>query len=145
MDECQQGANEDQIQRLELQIGHKLPIDYREYLTRHNGQSFKYRSFFVPACQAEVNLDVLLGVEVDNNLLDSWKQFGQSIPSYLLAIGFDPGGNVILLKLTTGEVFYWDSELFFDQSSEELNTYFVAPSFSDFVNGLQCRREAQND
>jgi len=61
-----------------------------------------------------------------------------------MAIGDDPGGNAILLGVQEaylGVVYFWDHEQIDDSSFSKIdscsNAYFLAASFSDFLNILQ--------
>lgn len=56
-----------------------------------------------------------------------------------LVIGRDPAGHQILY-VTAGEdkgVYYWDTNHFFAQSSEQGNAYFVADDFTTFCQALR--------
>lgn len=56
-----------------------------------------------------------------------------------LIIGDDPGSGLIVLITDTENhgVYYWDRSFYFPESSEEENTYKIAGSFKEFINGLR--------
>jgi hypothetical protein len=47
----------------------------------------------------------------------------------------------MLLLINDGSdngVYYWDDSYSFEESDDDCNTYFIADSFSDFVNSLKA-------
>jgi hypothetical protein len=66
--------------------------------------------------------------------------YKERIPSNLLPIAEDPFGNLVLLDIgvkSYGAIYFWDHENENpDGDSWRDNVSYIAPSFTDFVNGL---------
>jgi cell wall assembly regulator SMI1 len=131
------GASESQINKIELRLQHTLPDDYRKFLESSNGGIPSRRRFRIPDCNAEALVDVLLGVDGPNDLVAWIEELSDDLPTSFIPIGFDPGGNAILLDASTGEVFYWDSARHFETSNDEQNTFAIARSFTEFLEKLE--------
>lgn len=134
---------EDLIEELEVLIGFPLPDDYKKFLIEYNGGTSKvrYSKFFVEELNQEIPLDVLFGIGVKRtfDLGVCFEEFEEDLLPNSLIIGDDPGSGLIVL-ITDAEnygVYYWDHSFYFPQSSEEENTYKIAESFQDFIDGLR--------
>jgi hypothetical protein len=83
-------------------------------------------------------MGVLYGVNMENEALDliyENKEYSDDIPEKSLLIGSDPGGGWILL-IFDGEndgIWYYDHSYFFEQSTDELNTYLICNTFTEFL------------
>jgi hypothetical protein len=138
------GENSEQdIKELEQQIGFALPADYRQFLLDNNGGEVTNQTFFVRHLDQEVLMDVFYGItsRYSRSLtLIFWlKKYKGEIGESELVIGRDPGGHK-LLYVTAGTdkgVYYWDTNHFFAQSSEQGNAYFVADDFTAFCQALR--------
>ncbi|WP_210367046.1 SMI1/KNR4 family protein [Bacillus sp. REN3] len=135
-------ATEESIEELEELIGFPLPDEYKKFLSEYNGGTSKvrYSKFFVEELNQEIPLDVLYGIDVKRtfDLSVCFEEFEEDLLPNSLIIGDDPGSGLIVL-ITDAEnygVYYWDHSFYFPQSSEEENTYKIADSFKDFINGL---------
>ena len=131
-------SNSDHLNSFELEHGITLPDDYRSFLMEHNGGKPSPAVVTIPDCSQESIIDHFLGLGRDGEDLEDWVcELQDEMPSGFLPIGFDPGGNAILLDVNDGVIYYWDSARFFDASSDDENTYWVANSFSDLLRGLK--------
>jgi len=132
---------------LQRKVGYVLPHDYEVFLRTHNGGRPSRRLFHIPGCGAEALVDVLLGVGTPNSVEEWIDEMEEDLPPGFIPIGFDPGGNALLLDLssTPAAVYYWDSARHFQQSSDDENTYRVASSFLDFLEGLVDDAGASHD
>ncbi|MDA2048984.1 SMI1/KNR4 family protein [Bacillus cereus] len=135
-------ATEESIEELEEFLGFLLPKDYKKFLSEYNGGTSKvrYSKFFVKELNQEIPLDVLYGIGVKKtfDLSECYEEFEDMLPTSLI-IGDDPSSGLIVLITDTENhgVYYWDHSFYFPQSSEEENTYKIADSFKDFINGLK--------
>jgi hypothetical protein len=141
---------EEAVLAFEQQIGFTIPDDYRQFLLKNNGAVINDQTFFVKALDQEVLMDVFYGItnpRARSLTLGYWlKEYEDEIGEKELVIGKDPGGHQ-LLYITTGEdkgIYYWDTNHFFAQSSEQGNAYFVADSFTEFCDSLQDFKLAES-
>lgn len=119
-----------------------LPSDYRTFLQETNGGHPTPNRCYVPGLQAHVTVDVLFGISLRERSLnlDAWlTEFRDELAPGIVVIGGDPGPNLFVLG-TTGEfvgVYFWDHAHVFEVSSEgDGNTYFIAATFTDFLDSL---------
>ena len=119
-----------------------LPARYREFLLRHNGGRPSPNMFLIPDLGEHALLDFLFGIRQGAECgLQAWlDEYGDEIPEGFLVIGTDPGGNLLLLE-TTGaqreQIYYWDSQLFFEGSSEHGNAFPIAENIDELLNSLR--------
>lgn len=134
--------NSTAVEELEKHLNITLPADYKEFLNSHNGAKIVAGYFHVRELNQEISMDIFYGIDLEKRTLnlDFWhKEYGDEIPQNSLLIGSDPGGGFILL-VNDGEnsgVFYYDHSYFFDQSSDENNTYFISKNFTLFLDMLE--------
>ncbi len=131
-----------EVADLEKRLGFDLPTDYKNFLAQFNGAVINDGEFFVKGLNEQILMDVLFGINLDNRELDLefWhKEYEGEIPEKSLIIGMDPGGGDILLINDGVEngIYYYDHSYFFSQSSDELNTYYIADSFTDFLSMME--------
>lgn len=131
-------VSEHDLSDLESSLDVVLPKDYRRFLLQHNGGVPQPRRFVIPGCDGEALVDVFLGIRTSNDIADWVEELDDDLPAGFLPIGFDPGGNALLLDTTdgAGKVYYWDSGRHFATSSDLENTYPIASSFTDFLGSL---------
>jgi hypothetical protein len=134
------------IIKIENDFNVKLPSDYKEFLIQHNGAIIKKSTFYVKDLDQNIMMNILFGISHDNRVfnIEYWnKEYGEDIPPNSLLIGNDPGGTFLLLVFD-GEndgVWFYDDSYFFEQSTDDLNTYFICETFSDFVKLLETTSE----
>ncbi|MDO6819048.1 SMI1/KNR4 family protein [Zobellia sp. 1_MG-2023] len=132
------------IIKVESTFNIKLPSDYKLFLKDNNGAAIHDAYFFVKDLKQKIMMGVFYGIDLgkENESIDILyqnKEFEDDILTNSLLIGSDPGGAWLLL-IFDGEndgVWYYDHSNFFDESTDDLNTYYVAESFSDFIKMLE--------
>lgn len=130
------------LDAVEKRLGVTLPPEYRQFLLTVNGGVPTPDCFEVPA-RGDVMLSVLYGVGSERTALDLEYEQEQAtqwdpLPPGYLAVGEDPGGNVLLLSTLgkdAGRVWFWDRVGFWVREDGK-NTFPVAASFTDFVESL---------
>ena len=134
-------ATQDMIDSFEKHIGFLLPDDYKQFLFEYNGGLARYNYFWVDDLDEELPLHVLYGLGLDKNLdLKTWNdEYVDDLCSNSIIIGHDPGSGLIVLinDNEDGGIYYWDHTFNFEQSNEDENTYKIADTFQDFINGLK--------
>jgi cell wall assembly regulator SMI1 len=137
--------SEHDITQVEVQLGLSLPAGYRNFLLAHNGGRPEPDAFPIhnnPSDDHGLVHNFLCIKKEDNYNLTVWaKRYRGRIPSDLLPIAKDPGGNLICLSVSgadVGKVYFWDHE---EEAGEGEtpgydNVYFVANSFQEFLESL---------
>lgn len=129
---------------LERDIGCSLPEEYRKFLLEHNGGIPKPDGFSLVYWGGKSEDDRVsfygLGPSVRKSHNLSWvlECFEGRIPSELISIGDDPGGNQICLCIRgeqSGSLYFWDHELEHTPPTYK-NTVMLASSFLEFIEGL---------
>lgn len=143
--------SEKDISEVETQIGKKFPEQYREFLLKNNGGhpdlsafKIKWKSDQDWAEGYDFGLlEYFLAIDPDRSadFMDYYDTFDERIPSSTIAIGFDPGGNLVLLGTEAdnkGKVYFWmhSYETDEDDEADYSNVGFIAESFKEFLDGL---------
>ncbi|WP_323756668.1 SMI1/KNR4 family protein [Roseivirga sp.] len=145
-DQEQQLTNQ-QIGQIEKELSFKFPQEFRSHLLNYNGgrcdpNVFKFQENGKPAYSS---IDWFLSVydgEYDNfkKYYTIYKIDEKRLPSNIVPIAHDPGGNLICLEIDTGRVFFWNHEREVDYSissdTDYSNLYLVANNFNEFLEGL---------
>lgn len=130
-------GNIDSISNFEKEFNIILPKDYKLFLIENNAAKVVDGIFHVDEL-GEIIIDSFYGLNHDKRVfnLDFWnKEYKNDILPNSLLIGDDPGGGFILLVFD-GEndgVYYYDHAHHFEQSTDEMNTYLIANSFTNFI------------
>lgn len=123
----------------------ELPSDYCTFLTKHNGAVIDDNYFYVDDLKEYILFNLFYGVntsEKSYDLISKNTEYIEDIPEESILIGRDQGGGWILL-ICDGEndgIWYYDHSYFFEQSSDELNTYFICETFSEFLKILETTK-----
>lgn len=153
MDIKQSGKNvtEAEVVNFEKKIGHTLPDTYRKFILTYNGGKPTPYFFKVPGWQYEASLvtelkgidpEARVDLEELNVLLDG------RLPDHFIAIGSDPGGNMLLTGLagaSKGKIYFFDHENEPDDADGKLesypNIYFLSDDFDSFLTNLKNEDE----
>jgi hypothetical protein len=152
-------AFEAALANFESAVGHSLPDDYREFLSRCNGGHIGGKLWFKGPTPEGRTADA--GVHHIGGFREEWyfslpehrECYDGRIPAELVWIMDDPFGNAICLGLVgqrRGRVYFWDHENEpgddwdgrFDTAD---NLQLLANSFTDFVNGLRPNEDDDED
>jgi hypothetical protein len=133
------------IKVLENILVFPLPKDYLEFLLMYNGAEANYASIYVEDLQAVLRIDVFYGLSLVNdslNILFWLNLFGDEIPPKGLVIANTLENGLILLVAEDSKewgekgIYYWDDSFSFPSSNEDVNTYFIAYTFTEFIESL---------
>lgn len=137
--------SEQDLLRMESALGASLPIPYRQFLLSHNGGKPKPDRFIIhhKAGNEYGHIDRFL-CNMKGDILDlvTWiKRYKNRIPSDLIPIAVDPGGNLICLSIMgkdAGKVYFWDHENEAGENEEpwDKNIYPVSAHFDEFTESL---------
>ena len=133
---------------LENALSTRIPEDYTDFLLTYNGGVVEpYIKVKVNDLSSYINIDVIYGINTGNTNSDilTWtNKFSDDMLVSSLIIA-DTLENGFIILLCTGEykgVYYWDDSYNFDSSEDDMNTYFIADSFSDFLTLInECKNK----
>lgn len=138
----EQTVSKVQLLELEKQLNITLPKDYNNFLLQINVgiPTGKYLSFYINELHEEVFLGILLGFSENKNFnLFDWNfEYLEELPERSLIFATEYGDGLFVM-ITEGDnqgVYFWDHTFIFEQSSEESNVYFLADSFTHFIENL---------
>jgi hypothetical protein len=129
------------IERLELNLGFKLPSPYREFLMAYGMSSRGKRAVYPDRHrpgQPGGRLGVIYGLN-PSSTYDLWRRksgLGDRLPPHILPIADSPGG-MICLSLAgddCGKVYWWDRAEDSDDPRENLT--LIADDFESFIGSL---------
>jgi hypothetical protein len=144
-------VSEADVRRYEQRLGVTFPEDYRNFLLTTNGGIPAPRYFDVPNQDYYLWVNFLYAIRNQHALSDlvyeledlSSRMDGK-LPDGFIVIGDDPGDRKFLLGTRgkhAGQVWFWDTSRLMKTSSPSKNTYRLADSFTDFLNGFHERPE----
>lgn len=130
-------ARPELVARLEAQLGHPLPDDYRDYLLTQDGGRLADND------EAVINVFGLGEVPDWTSMWNKLETFHDRVPAWLLPVAQDAYGNLFAISLRPsdfGSVWFWDHE---EEANEgepptEDNIQFKAPSWTGFLEGLRA-------
>ena len=131
-------VQEKQIVAFEKEIGYKLPKFYRAFLLMHNGGVPNPNIFKTKDDKYESDVRALFSLNINQdafNLKHHYNLLQDRLHKSSLAIGYTSTGDFIILKLTSGQV------LFFDHEIE--NLFLISYSFNTFAKQLYRLEEAK--
>ena len=136
-------VKEEEILKLEDEIGFTLPNDYKEFLINFNGgvPEVKYSTFTLNELEENIGLQVLYGLDLEENLdLREWyEEYEDDLLDDCLIIGHGIGFGFIVLVNSpeVSGVYFWDNSFELDNSSEDENIYKISDSFRQFIDELK--------
>ena len=137
-------ATLDDIKAFKTNNSINLPNDYINFLLKYNGGVIELNDNNVINIEdmgESVNIDVLFGLSTNEAELsvELWlNDYKQDMPQGSIIIGtsYQHGFIILLNSDELSGVYYWDHAYELPFSNDEINTYFLADTFTDFVKGL---------
>jgi len=140
----------DQIRQIEAKLGGSLPDAYRWMLATYGGIFFRSACYMDPKVGGPVQLGWFFDYDDLSNAL---RDYAETIPVSMIAIGDDSGGNVYCLGITgddQNKVFFHDHGIGWHTDAEEYiergepvpsslryqTVYMIGESFVGFIQGL---------
>ena len=136
-------VKEEEIFKLEDEIGFTLPNDYKEFLINFNGgvPEVKYSTFKLNELEENIGLQVLYGLDLEDNLnLREWyEEYEDDLLDDCLIIGHGIGFGFIVLVNSpeVSGVYFWDNSFELENSSEDENIYKISDTFREFIEELK--------
>jgi len=133
------------IEKVKNEFSLSLPKEYKDFLIDNNGAEINNGYFFVKEINQLISMGLFYGVDLNKKGADIFyinNEYNDDIPENSLLIGGDDGGGWILL-ICDGEndgIWYYDHSYFFEQSTDELNTYFICETFTEFLKMLETTK-----
>ena len=137
-------AEEEDIKLLEKRFDIKLPVDYKEFLVTQNGGrnlSYKFEnSIKIHQIDEVINIDTMFGINtvIKNADIEQWtEEYRNDIFEHSIIIG-DTIQHGFLLFWQSGDdnegFYYYDDTYQLEASNDENNAYYLAKTFSEFMN-----------
>ena len=140
-------ANEEAISILENKFEVVLPEDYKRFLLQENGgrnTAYKYKNLVrISQISEEINIDVIFGVEtnIKNADIEQWtSEYRDDLFPNSIIIGDTIQHGFIVFWLSNEEnrgIYYYDDTYEFESSTDDVNAYFLANSFSEFLSMVE--------
>lgn len=138
------------ISNIEEFVKLKFPNSYIQHLLKYNGGQCSPSAFtFLENGQkSNSRIDWFLAIydgEYDNlkEYIETYKIQQKRLPSHILPIAHDPGGNLICISCgneDNGIIYFWDHEKEVDyyqsDDNDYTNLYFIANNIEDLLNNL---------
>lgn len=130
------------LARFEKRVGSTLPLQYREFLLKHNGGEPEPAYFEISESQGDSHLHHVLGLHdgPDYLRLDRhYEGYLHRMPASIIPIAGDDAGNAICIGirgLHIGKVFFWDHEREAEDGESWENVTEIASTFQAFLDGL---------
>ena len=130
-------ASPELIARLEAQLGHPLPDDYRGYLLQQDGGRLNNNDQAV---------NTVFGLGDVPDWASMWgvlETYRDRVPGWLLPVADDDTGNLYVVSLRPsdlGTVWFWDHEEEADEGEPptEDNIQYRSGSMTGFLEGLRA-------
>lgn len=150
--ETEPQINLSQIEEIEQYVGLKFPQQYKDHLLQYNGGQCTPNVFSFINCQGKLDescVNWFLAIydgKYDNLKKDIYmlKIDEKRMPTHILPIADDPGGNSICISTSgddEGYVYFWDHEQEVDYTVSDDTDYsnlsLIAKSFNEFLSGLK--------
>ncbi|MBO1687739.1 SMI1/KNR4 family protein [Clostridium butyricum] len=136
-------VKEEEILKLEDELGFTLPNDYKEFLINFNGgvPEVKYSTFKLNELEENIGLQVLYGLDLEENLdLREWyEEYEDDLLDDCLIIGHGIGFGFIVLVNSpeVSGVYFLDNSFELENSSEDENIYKISDTFREFIEELK--------
>ena len=141
-------ATPEEIAILEAGRNIKLPVAYKKFLLENNGGEPEPNYFDIPDLPGKGSLvDYFNGLGVSTpygNLEAALDTYRDRLPDGFIAIGADPGGNVLCLGIKMphlDKLYYWDHHDELDKrgrSKKDMgNMYWLADDIYEFLDNLR--------
>ena len=140
-------GNEEAISILENKFEVVLPEDYKRFLLQENGgrnTAYKYKNLVrISQISEEINIDVMFGVEtnIKNADIEQWtSEYRDDLFPNSIIIGDTIQHGFIVFWLSNEEnrgIYYYDDTYEFESSTDDVNAYFLANSFSEFLSMVE--------
>ncbi|HKS30570.1 MAG TPA: SMI1/KNR4 family protein [Pyrinomonadaceae bacterium] len=129
-------VSEDELERLEARLRHKLPEPYRSFLLKHNGGRPEPNTF-VPRGKSEptetLNSFLAIGGDTAGGSLDEFLDLYRGrLPEGFLPVAYDAFGNLIGIMLSghhRGQLYFWEHE-------EEGRSWLLAEDWDSFFSSF---------
>lgn len=135
--------NEQEITNIEIQFNVQFPTDYRMYLKEIGGGFAEWsesNGIYVEDVKDKVFIDEMFGnIDIDSARIDFWtKKYQDEMFEKSIIIGdsLEHGFFVLVCEGEDKGMYYWDDTYHFEISNDENNVYWLADSFTDFMNQI---------
>ncbi|CAF1811047.1 SMI1/KNR4 family protein [Bacillus subtilis] len=139
-----------QLKEIEMNIGNKLPSDYKDFLKEYGGCYLESKKttdeIEYDVCYKPLEKDPWMGKDDDTQLLEGFygllndhnslqieiDTYSDRFPKNIIPIASSAGGNEICMDLDNEKILFWDHEL----SHPNKDFFLIANSFEEFIFSL---------
>ena len=143
------GLAPEKVDALEKEFNLHLPADYRQFLLEVGGgvaDEDEDNEIRVEDLNDAISVAVLYGIgnqPAHCSIEKAMRDYGDEIPPNSVIFGHECYGSYLVLECD-GEnagVWFWDDCCEYEATTEECGVYFVADSFTEFINLLDGKLE----
>lgn len=143
------GLAPEKIDAMEKEFNLHLPADYRQFLLEVGGgvaDEDEDNEIRVEDLNDAISVAVLYGIgnqPAHCSIEKAMRDYGDEIPPNSVIFGHECYGSYLVLECD-GEnagVWFWDDCCEYEATTEEFGVYFVADSFTEFINLLGGKLE----
>ena len=143
------GLAPEKIDAMEKEFNLHLPADYRQFLLEVGGgvaDEDEDNEIRVEDLNDAISVAVLYGIgnqPAHCSIEKAMRDYGDEIPPNSVIFGHECYGSYLVLECD-GEnagVWFWDDCCEYEATTEECGVYFVADSFTEFINLLDGKLE----
>lgn len=139
--------SKENIKWLEQKYSVTLPNDYKQFLLENNGAFFDIENMNkiqIDELNDNIYTEVLYGFDTpyDVTNVEYWMdEYESELIEESIIIGNDLSQGFIVLILLEGYegIYFWDDGHNFESSNDEENSYFIAESFTKFIEKIQYK------
>lgn len=140
-------AEYENINLLEKRFDIKLPVDYKEFLVTQNGgrnSSYTFEnSIKINQIDEVINIDTMFGINtgIKNADIEQWtEEYRNDIFEHSIIIGETIQHGFLIFWQSDDDnegIYYYDDTYQLESSNDEINAYFLAKTFSEFMALIQ--------
>ncbi|KLA27205.1 SMI1/KNR4 family protein [Bacillus cereus] len=143
------------VKNVEKELGIHFPLNYIECVMKNNGAHVSPEVFEIEGKRKVFGTLLTYDMDDDENIIEVFYDYNDTLPSALVPFAFDPAGNLICFDYKNHEedpiVVFWEHEEAWEketlmesegitaEEAEEVareNVFYIANDFTEFLNKL---------
>ena len=134
----QPGLMPQELHQLQRTLGFVLLPSYAAFLQRFNGAIPETNIFEIPGLTASISSFLGRSPQPLDDLEATYQTYFDRLPEQTMPVALAAGGNLIVLNMNTGKVYFWDheNEAAPGEQPSYSNMHLLAETFDDFMESL---------